>query len=192
MRALTQAVGAEAMALMKERGVRYSRTLPCREDGRRMGNYYSWEASFGTSDHDEAIMRQRGYEWEWKNDRRTLTYRWRRPGVAPDPSDPSRDLFFNQLVVLHHSYYLDYPRAVELGRVLTDPDDWPSNTAWGDGEPIDQEFVDFVRAETWKCTVGVSWQKGDLVFLNNMLVAHGRMGFNPTSKRKIMVSLTKD
>jgi len=63
----------------------------------------------------------------------------------------------------------------------------PYNTYYGDGSRIDDDVVEEVRKAYDAETVKFPWQKGDLLLLDNMLVAHARSPFS--GPRKIVVSM---
>src|SRR6476660_9800132 len=50
----------------------------------------------------------------------------------------------------------------------------PNNTYYGDGAEIDLAALDELRAAYEAETVVIPWQQGDIMMLDNMLVAHGR------------------
>ena len=70
-----------------------------------------------------------------------------------------------------------------------DPDDWPFNCCYGDGEQFEEDVLDHIRSTLWKNAVAVSLQKGDVVILDNFLAMHSRMKFE--GPRKIVVQLFK-
>lgn len=65
----------------------------------------------------------------------------------------------------------------------------PYNTYYGDGEAIEEDVIDTLRALYEKHSVSFSWQKGDVVLIDNMLVAHGRRPFE--GERNILVTMTE-
>jgi alpha-ketoglutarate-dependent taurine dioxygenase len=65
--------------------------------------------------------------------------------------------------------------------------DLPYNTYYGDGSPIEDEVVDEIREAYRQETVAFPWQAGDVLMMDNMLVAHGRNPFSGT--RKILVAM---
>ena len=67
------------------------------------------------------------------------------------------------------------------------PDDLPRNVVFGDGTPITEDEIAEVGLAFDKAVVDAPWQKGDIMMLNNMLVAHGRRPFK--GKRKIVVAM---
>lgn len=65
--------------------------------------------------------------------------------------------------------------------------DLPSDVTYADGEEIELEFVQHHRAVQWNLAVGIQWERGDLLVLDNLLAQHGRMGYQ--GERKLVVGL---
>jgi alpha-ketoglutarate-dependent taurine dioxygenase len=65
----------------------------------------------------------------------------------------------------------------------------PANTYYGDGSPIEPEVLDHLRAAYHAETVSFPWQAGDLLLLDNMLVAHGRAPY--AGPRQILVGMAE-
>jgi alpha-ketoglutarate-dependent taurine dioxygenase len=63
----------------------------------------------------------------------------------------------------------------------------PYNTYYGDGQPIEDSVVEELREAYRQETVAFPWQPGDILMMDNMLVAHGRNPF--TGPRKILVGM---
>jgi hypothetical protein len=61
------------------------------------------------------------------------------------------------------------------------------NTYYGDGTPIDDSIIAEIREAYRQETILFPWQHGDLLMLDNMLVAHGRSPF--VGPRKILVAM---
>lgn len=94
-------------------------------------------------------------------------------------------VFFNQLA-LHHPSSLDPQTRSSLLEMCGDQG-MPRNVFWGDGTVIDDALVDEVRDLMDRESVAFSWQEGDVLVIDNMLVAHSRSPF--TGPRKIVVAL---
>ena len=67
--------------------------------------------------------------------------------------------------------------------------DLPRNALYGDGAPIADAELDAVRAAIRSSTVSFPWQRGDILILDNMLVAHGRHAFS--GERRIVVAMAR-
>jgi alpha-ketoglutarate-dependent taurine dioxygenase len=94
-------------------------------------------------------------------------------------------VFFNQ-ILLHHIYCLD-PAVRESLLSLFREENLPRNVYYGDGSPIEDSVVEEIQAIYREATVSFPWQQGDVLMLDNMLVAHSR---NPyVGSRKIVVAM---
>jgi hypothetical protein len=67
--------------------------------------------------------------------------------------------------------------------------DLPANTFYGNGTPIEPEVMEHLREAYRRETVSFPWQKGDLLMLDNMLVAHGRAPYS--GPRQILVGMAE-
>jgi alpha-ketoglutarate-dependent taurine dioxygenase len=145
----------------------------------------SWQAFFRTENRAEveAKCRETGTDFKWKDGDRLKIESWA-PGVITHPRTGEL-VFFNQ-VRLHHVSCL--PAAYRESTLsMFAPDDLPRNVVFGDGTPITDDEIAQVGAAFDKAVVDAPWQQGDIMMLNNMLVAHGRRPFK--GKRKIVVAM---
>jgi Taurine catabolism dioxygenase TauD, TfdA family len=94
-------------------------------------------------------------------------------------------LFFNQ-VQLHHVSCLDAETRTALRQLFAD-EDLPRNVYFGDGTPIPDQVIERIGEVYEELCVEAPWQKGDLIALDNMLVAHARRPF--VGERKILVAM---
>ncbi|HSK75747.1 MAG TPA: amino acid adenylation domain-containing protein [Thermoanaerobaculia bacterium] len=145
----------------------------------------SWTGFFHTTDRAEveARCREMGTEVEWKDGNGLRTRQICRAVIEhPVTGEP---LFFNQ-VQIHHVSTLD-PEVRRSLLSLFPEEDLPRNVYYGDGTPIEDEVMAEVGTVLRDCAVEFTWQAGDVVMLDNMLVAHSR---NPyVGARKIVVAL---
>mgnify|MGYP001796093560 CR=1 FL=1 len=65
----------------------------------------------------------------------------------------------------------------------------PRNAYYGDGSPIDERDLDQIRGAYDSQTVAFSWQKEDILLVDNMLVSHGRRPYR--GSRKIVVAMAQ-
>ncbi|HVG20574.1 MAG TPA: TauD/TfdA family dioxygenase [Blastocatellia bacterium] len=146
-----------------------------------------WQTVFQTASRTAAedYCREAGYEFEWKEDGGLRT---RRVGqaVAKHPKTGER-LWFNHAAFFHVSTLGPSIREPLLAQF--DEEDLPINTYYGDGSPIEPVVLDDLREAYRQETVTFNWEKGDILMLDNMLTAHGRLPY--TGRRKILVGMSQ-
>lgn len=145
----------------------------------------SWETFYGTKDRSrvEELCRKAGTELEWRgaSDLRT---RQRCPAVIRHPQTGELS-FFNQLQ-LHHVSCLEPAVRESLSSMMRE-DELPRNVYYGDGSRIEDSVMEEVGGVYRECAVEFPWQPGDVLMLNNMLVAHSRNPYE--GARKIVVAM---
>jgi len=146
-----------------------------------------WRDFFGTAERQvvEARCIAEGVEFEWlaQDELQTRTLC---PAVLTHPLSGERS-FFNQ-VQLHHIACLD-PDLREDLLDLVGPQRMPRQVYFGDGSPIDDATMALIGAVYEACAVRFAWQAGDLLMLDNMLVAHARDPYQ--GPRKIVVAMSE-
>jgi alpha-ketoglutarate-dependent taurine dioxygenase len=145
-----------------------------------------WQTVFQTTDKKvvEEYCQRSGIECEWKSGNRLRT-RSVRPAIVSHPTtgDP---LWFNHATFFHWTTLEPTIRAAlaaEFGE-----EDLPNNSYYGDGTSIENAVLDELRQAYAQETVQFSWQKGDLLMLDNMLTAHGRTLF--VGPRQILTGMS--
>ena len=144
-----------------------------------------WESFFQTSDRSavERYCRESGIEFEWQGESGLQT-RQRAPAVVRHPQTGEM-AFFNQ-IQLHHPAAL-LPAVRESLVALLGGASLPRNVLYGDGSPIEDEVVQEIQALYERIAVRFPWQPGDILMVNNMLVAHSRAPF--AGPRKVVVAM---
>ena len=147
----------------------------------------SWQTVFQTTDKGEVEehCRVNGIQTEWKDNDRLRT-RAVRPAVHYHPKT-GEPVWFNHATFFHVST-LDPVIAEVLSRQFKEAD-LPSTTCYGDGSSIEAETLAELREAYWSETVKFPWQQGDVLLLDNMLVAHGRAPY--TGDRAILVGMAQ-
>jgi amino acid adenylation domain-containing protein len=143
----------------------------------------TWQEFFRTDSQEavEIYCRANGVELEWQDGMPRT--RQICPAVIRHPKT-GESVFFNQ-ILLHHPFCLE-PEIRDY--VLSAfQDDLPRNVAYGDGSPIEDELVEQIRRLYWDTSVSFPWQEGDVLMVDNMLVAHARKPF--IGPRKIVVAM---
>lgn len=144
----------------------------------------SWEDVFQTSDPlvVEEYCRGAGIEWKWKSNQRLNTAQVCQ-AVATHPQT-GEQVWFNQAHLFHVSSLEPEVRDALVGAA---GDELPRNTFYGDGSIIDDNDLNSVRAVYESEKVVFTWQRGDVLLVDNMLVAHGRRPYR--GARKIVVGM---
>jgi alpha-ketoglutarate-dependent taurine dioxygenase len=162
------------------KGVQYVRNL---HGGGGAG--LSWQAVFETDDRAfvESYCREGRIEFEWRPDGGLRTSQVR-PAVARHPRT-GETVWFNQADQWHPSN-LGAELSARLG-ATTGEEDLPINAYYGDGSPFDTQTLEAVRGAYRKATVAFRWQEGDVMLIDNMLAAHGRMPYS--GPRRVAVAM---
>jgi len=144
-----------------------------------------WRTSFDVKDEAELenYCRAADVQWEWLGDDRLRT-RQVRPAMARHPK--TREwVWFNHIAFWHLS---SLPPAVrESMLAVFQETEVPYHTYYGDGSRIDDEDIRVISEAYDRELVSFQWHKGDVLMLDNMLVAHGRAPYAGT--RKVIVSM---
>jgi len=146
-----------------------------------------WRQVFQTDDRRlvEEHCRRNGIDARWKSDDRLCLRAVRR--AIQKHAYTGEEVWFNHATFFHISTMEPVVRESLLAEV--GEDDLPTNSYYGDGSPIEPEVLDDLRRRYREETVIFSWQQGDTLLLDNMLVAHGRAPFN--GPRKILVGMAQ-
>ncbi|KAM3115391.1 amino acid adenylation domain-containing protein [Phormidesmis sp. 146-33] len=145
----------------------------------------SWQDFFRTSDRAivETYCHQTGIEFEWL-DHDGLRTRQIRPAIIQHPKTQEW-VFFNQLQ-LHHLSFLE-PSVQASLLDLFGAEMLPRQVYYGDGSDIEASVLTEIEELYQQLKQQFTWQPGDILMLDNLLVAHGRnpyIGF-----RKIVVAM---
>ena len=144
-----------------------------------------WQEFFHTSDCAavERTCQAEGMQCEWKAGG-GLRVSQRARAVLRHPKTGDM-VFFNQ-VQLHHPSCLN-PAVRESLNALFCDEDRPRNVCYGDGTPLEDAVMQKLGKLYERLAVQFPWKKGDLIFVENMLVAHARNPF--VGPRKICVAM---
>ena len=160
----------------REKGILYKRNF---------SNQFGlpWQEVFQTEDIRvvEEECRRTGMKFRWYDNYNKLNVEWVRPALVKHPHT-HEDVWFNHGFFFHIS---------TLGREVTDNlniEDIPFSTFYGDGTEIPEEIIDEIRAAYDRTIVMFTWNKGDILLIDNMLMAHGRNSYR--GKRRILVAMT--
>jgi non-ribosomal peptide synthetase component F/alpha-ketoglutarate-dependent taurine dioxygenase/acyl carrier protein len=146
-----------------------------------------WPEVFQTTDRSavEQHCNEASIEFEWKDGNRLRT-RQVRPAIRTHPYTGEQS-WFNHMLFFHITSLPPSVRDAFVSGIKEE--DYPFNTYYGDGSPIEPSVLEEVREAYAQETVAFPWQKGDILMVDNMLAAHGREPF--TGPRKIMVAMAE-
>lgn len=146
-----------------------------------------WQTVFQTTSKLEVehYCRNAGIEFEWVTSDHLRT-RQVCPAVVRHPKSGEL-LWFNQAHLFHIS---NLPTEVRESLLATcKQEDLPRNAYYGDGSPLEIDALEHIREIYQQEAVLFPWQKGDILLLDNMLVAHGRSPF--VGMRKVLVAMAE-
>lgn len=152
-----------------------------------VGLSLSWQTVFRTKEKAavEAYCRASDITCEWVS-RDHLRTRQIRPATARHPKT-KECVWFNHIAFWH----LSSLEASVRETIVADFGEGgaPYNTYYGDGTRIDDSTVERIREAYRSETICFPWQRGDVLMLDNVLVAHGRNPFR--GERIILVAMAE-
>jgi alpha-ketoglutarate-dependent taurine dioxygenase len=146
-----------------------------------------WQTVFQTEDKSaiEQHCGKSGIQIEWREPDRLRT-RAVRPAVSKHPKTGEM-VWFNHATFFHVSTL--QPNVRDAMTELFKEEDLPSNTYYGDGSEIEPETLESLRDAYRAETVSFPWREGDVMLLDNMMVAHGRAPY--AGERKVLVGMAQ-
>ncbi|MGW1752437.1 TauD/TfdA family dioxygenase [Streptomyces sp. NPDC002092] len=168
----------ETVARFERLGVRYVRNyLP--------GISLPWQEAFQTDRAEDVAdyCARADITPQWVDEDHLRTVQTR-PAVRRHPVTGERSWFNHAL--FFHVTSLDEEVSAGLLEAL-DEEDLPYNTYYGDGSPIEAETLAELRAAYKAETTGFDWEPGDVLVVENMLVAHAREPFE--GPRRILTAM---
>lgn len=164
-RTIYQKLDPAIVQQFREKGLRYTRNFITGVD-------VSWQDFFKTDERDEvaAYCQANGIEHEWHENDHLTTHQYC-PGVLAHPTTGEM-LFFNQ-IQLHHTAFLE-PAVLEALLGFVPKEHLPRQVTFGDGSPIPDAVALEIERVSWEHAAAFPWQHGDVLMVDNMLVAHAR------------------
>lgn len=161
---------------LEQHGVRYTRVLPDGDDpSSPIGR--GWQSTFQTTDKAEAERKAaaQGTQTEWLPDGCLKTVTKVLPAVRLEERT-GRKTWFNSVIAAYRGW--------------KDSRNCPEKAVtFGDGSLMPADVMDDLDAIFSDVSVAVTWQKGDVILLDNRLVLHSRRSFTPP--RRILACLIK-
>jgi alpha-ketoglutarate-dependent taurine dioxygenase len=180
VRRVFRRIDSEVRNRFKNKGVMYVRKYS-------NGLGLPWQTVFQTSDKAAVndYCARSGILTEWEDEDQLRTRQVSRAVIDhPVTKEP---LWFNHAAFFHVST-LD-PVISEVLLSSFGEDNLPSNTYYGDGSRIEPETLAQIKEAYRQETVAFPWRKGDVLMLDNMLVAHGRAPYS--GDREVIVGMAE-
>jgi len=193
-RAILAALPTSVVDGFRARGIQYVRYLPPDtawpvrlSNALKLGVFKSWQAAFDTRDRGEveAFCRSNGLPFAWEGDWLSLSARL----PATRRTETGEEVWFNQAHLFHVSRRTHNAIASGLNRAI--------NAAcrrtllgatYGDGGALDDDTMVGIKREMERHARPWSWQPRDVVYFDNLRVAHGRAPFK--GKRSLLTLWT--
>ncbi|MBY0463181.1 MAG: TauD/TfdA family dioxygenase [Alphaproteobacteria bacterium] len=152
----------------------------------RTGVDLSWQEVFQTNNKDEVedYCKNNSILWEWDNGISELTTKQICQATLSHPQTQEK-VWFNQAHLFHVSG-LDNDVQKSLLEEYGE-NNLPRNAFYGDGAPFEEDILDHIREIYEQEKIKFKWQKGDIMLLDNVLMAHGRQPFK--GERKVAVAM---
>jgi hypothetical protein len=146
----------------------------------------SWQEVFQTKEQEdvEKYCKENNIEFEWRTGILELTTKQicQASLMHPVCGDP---VWFNQAHLFHISS-LEENFRLSLIKELGE-DNIPRIASYGNGEAFEGGVLDHIREVYTKEKIKFKWHKGDIMILDNLLMAHGREPYK--GERKVAVAM---
>jgi alpha-ketoglutarate-dependent taurine dioxygenase len=191
-RGLLEALPADMRRRFEKEGVIYGRNFrdATVNDWKAEPQYrhHSWQHWFKTDDRDEVSRQldERGISYEWLDDG-SMRYWTHRPATIHHPVT-GQLLSFNQLhaQTQHRSMFGDDYMDI-MDAAYGDDVPRPYYVHFGDGKPLTPEEWQIINDEMERRKVTFTWQKGDVLLLENKLTGHGRHPYKGPREIQVML-----
>ena len=146
----------------------------------------SWQEVFQTEEKSEVedYCRNNSIAYEWKTSGVELTTKQVCQATIKHPVT-GEDIWFNQAHLFNIASLSANDRDELIN--LLGKDNLTRNSYYGDGSEIQKSHFDHIRQAYEKERIEFKWQKGDVMILDNRLMAHSRNPFN--GNRKVVVAM---
>lgn len=165
-----------------QKQIRYIKNMHSKAWSNLMGK--SWQDQFETQDRSgvERYLSNAGIDFCWREDG-TLHMQQIGRAIVSHPQT-GETVWHGQPHLFHYSTYGAV--GASLCRLLGE-ENLPLHSYYGDGTPISSHDIAVLRDLHLQHATLFAWQRGDVLMLDNYLVAHGRQPY--TGDRRILAAL---
>jgi len=133
----------------------------------------------------EAFCQAADIRYEWKGPKQLRTSQVCQSETRHPVTGET--VWFNQAHLFHVS---SLPPEVQKALLEMLPEDeLPRNARFGGGQPIPGDMLSSIRAAYAAESIRFEWRAGDVLLVDNLLVAHGRTAFE--GERRVVVAMTQ-
>lgn len=138
--------------------------------------YLSWQECYQTESQQavEDYCQRNQIDFKWGSNDITLTTRQVRPMVSKHP-------YTGEFCWFNHCTFFNVATLDEnVQKYLCSSyseHELPNHTFYGDGTSIEKEIIELLKSAYEAEKVTFEWHEGDVLMVDNMLVAHGRESF---------------
>ncbi|NLR69214.1 hypothetical protein HGH92_33260 [Chitinophaga varians] len=181
-KAVLEKLSAPLVNDFRKKGITYVRNL---HGGQGLGP--SWQEAFESEDKNfiNDYCAKHHITVEWRNDG-TGRFIQTRPAIRLHPQT-NEELWFNQVDQFYPQIY--GPEVFDALLAMSNgiKENLPMYATFGDGTDIPLEYIQEIIKVLEEVTIPVSWEKGDLLIVDNMASLHGRLPYK--GNRKILASM---
>ncbi|OJW52758.1 MAG: hypothetical protein BGO67_04725 [Alphaproteobacteria bacterium 41-28] len=163
----------------EEHGLMYTRNYT-------KGIDLGWQEVFQTEERSdvEKYCKENDISFEWKEGSPELTTKQicQATLIHPESAEP---VWFNQAHLFHISS-LDESSRLSLIKELGE-ENIPRNASYGNGNPLEIDILEHIREAYAHEKMKFKWHRGDIMILDNILMAHGREPYK--GERKVAVAM---
>ncbi|OJW52174.1 MAG: hypothetical protein BGO67_10225 [Alphaproteobacteria bacterium 41-28] len=179
-RAVYKKIDQKIREKFEEHGVMYIRNYS-------KGTDLRWEDVFQTDKKNEVeeYCKKEGIEYQWKDGFPELTTKQVCKATLTHPI--SKELvWFNQA----HLYHVSSLDEISKNSLINEfgINNIPRNAFYGNGETIEGEVLEHIRDVYSQEKITFDWEHGDILILDNLLMAHGREPYQ--GERKVAVAMS--
>lgn len=180
---VTRSFSSQLTNKLKATGVQYIRNLLDKSESSAPDYFMSWQGSFQTDDIDVALKKANTANAVLR--RHPNGRHWRHTTWCPVFfTHPIHGELYFASILNRHGSWLDGHSV--FGTILNT--NRPYHCVWGDGSEFSDDELQELRDVHDKSTLYVHMDKGDIIVMDNLRVAHGRTSFKGDRLIGLLVS----
>ncbi|MEP0265319.1 TauD/TfdA family dioxygenase [Dokdonia sp.] len=174
VRKVMDSLDASIIKKFEEKGVMYIRNI-------QTGVGMTWKEIYQVESKIELeeMLDKTKVKYSWIGDD-SLRISWVRPALQKHPAT-------NETVWFNHAYFYSKHLLDDFILEVISEDDLPFLSFYGDGSEIEKDVIEAIKEAYEQNLILFKWEKNDVLLLDNMLFAHGRMPYE--GERQILVAM---